>query len=107
MPSYNHLIILESPITERMVKPGDVGQLDSSTNQIRVNGNWFPYDPRWKTINPTHVPDLFNAACKCVGPIEHMARFPEHHQLFDEKRSQERFEALRQAINQVNGDTAI
>lgn len=45
---YRNVIIISSPITERMVKSGDKGEVDEITKQIRVGGNWFNFDNRWE-----------------------------------------------------------
>ena len=46
------VFILESPVTERYVKKGDMGKIDYSVipNQIKVNGCWFGYDERWNVV---------------------------------------------------------
>jgi len=40
--------VIESPVTERYCRKGDIGILDKDVNQIRVNGIWFTFDARWK-----------------------------------------------------------
>ena len=56
------VFILESPVTERYVKKGDMGKIDYSVipNQIKVNGCWFGYDERWNVI------ELNNEICDFV-----------------------------------------
>ncbi len=39
--------ILEAPISDRMLC-NNMGQLDKLKNKIRVGGNWFDFDERWK-----------------------------------------------------------
>lgn len=44
--------ILRSPVTERYVKPGYTGLLDTLTNKIQVNGHWFDFNNNWLTTFP-------------------------------------------------------
>jgi hypothetical protein len=39
--------ILSSPITERYVRLGMLGKLDTETKKIQVNDAWFNFDDRW------------------------------------------------------------
>lgn len=46
------VIIISSPVTERYVRSGSEGWIDSTVQQIRVGGVWFEYDQdRWKVEN--------------------------------------------------------
>lgn len=56
------VVILESPVTERYVKKGDIGKIDYTItpNQIQVNGCWFGYDERWNVIYPSDYEKITN-----------------------------------------------
>jgi hypothetical protein len=45
---HQKVIVKSSPITQRCVKEGDIGQLDSINKTIRVNGLWHSFDERWE-----------------------------------------------------------
>lgn len=42
------VIIIESPVTDRIVRKGMTGTISIDGAQIRVNGLWFAFDKRWK-----------------------------------------------------------
>lgn len=39
--------VLQTPITERYCRPGDIATLDLENNQIRCGDAWFKFDERW------------------------------------------------------------
>jgi len=43
--------VIQTPISERYCKIGDIVQLDTKNNQIRCGGCWFMYDNRWIVAN--------------------------------------------------------
>lgn len=48
------VVITTSPVTERYVRSGDIGEIDYNVTpaQIRVNGVWFTFDEsRWEVIS--------------------------------------------------------
>jgi hypothetical protein len=50
------VIITESPVTERYVRAGMEGKIDTHTGQIQVNGCWWTLNDKWKyTINDIPV----------------------------------------------------
>jgi hypothetical protein len=42
------VIIEDSPISDRMWYKGQEATVDPKNGQIRVGGNWFAFDERWK-----------------------------------------------------------
>ena len=42
------VIIEYSPISERMWYKGQEATVDPKNEQIRVGGNWFNFDERWR-----------------------------------------------------------
>jgi hypothetical protein len=47
------VLIIDSPVTDRYIKPGDKGSIKN--NQIRVNGTWFDFDERWTVCFPSEI----------------------------------------------------
>lgn len=52
----NKVTIISSPVTDRMVNPGDEGEFSPNGDQIRVNGNWFDFTNKWK-VKPKEISD--------------------------------------------------
>ena len=48
MSNVTYVIVLETPITERYCKIGDICKLNNLTNRIKCSGAWFNFDDRWK-----------------------------------------------------------
>jgi len=47
--AFKEVTIIDSPITTRYVSPGSKGELDEISQQIRVGGAWFDFNPEhWK-----------------------------------------------------------
>ena len=48
-PKINNIpvIVLQTPITERYCKIGDIANLDIKNKQIKCSGAWFNFDNRW------------------------------------------------------------
>lgn len=44
---YTTVIVRHTPISERYCNPGDYAVLDTTNNQIRCSGAWFPYTDLW------------------------------------------------------------
>ncbi len=39
--------VLQTPISDRYCKPGDIATLDIKNKQIRCGSAWFNFDERW------------------------------------------------------------
>lgn len=48
----NQVTIIESPVTDRYVRPGMTGTISVDGKQIRVGDAWFDFDRRW-IVEPT------------------------------------------------------
>lgn len=52
---YYWVEILFSPVSEKIIKEGDLGVVDSQKNKIRVHGMWFEFNEDWETTNTEWV----------------------------------------------------
>lgn len=50
-PRFKTVTIVSSPVTERVVRSGMKGTLDTKNNQIQVNGYWFEFHKEWKVTD--------------------------------------------------------
>lgn len=77
---YKTVIVINSPVTERYVRRGMQGKIDTLNNQIQVNGCWWELTDQWETkelefdICPSRdnaQPHLFeNGQCTlCYSPL--------------------------------------
>lgn len=48
MKRFIEVTIILSPVTERYVRSGMIGTIDTVNNQIKVNGCWWELNDNWK-----------------------------------------------------------
>lgn len=48
MNRFIQITVIKSPVTERYVRAGMTGKIDTLNNQIQVNGCWWELNENWE-----------------------------------------------------------
>lgn len=51
---YKTVLVVNSPVSERYVRRGMEGKIDTLNNQIQVNGCWWNLNDQWETKDETN-----------------------------------------------------